>query len=65
MGVHPVGSGVDMTEPNDDLRSIADPGGPDPESGGDLSYDEVHQDEEPPAAPGEPADRPPDNSPAG
>ncbi|MEV6601698.1 hypothetical protein AB0M36_33310 [Actinoplanes sp. NPDC051346] len=54
-----------MTEPNDDLRSIADPGGPDPESGGDLSYDEVHQDEEPPAAPGEPADRPPDNSPAG
>ncbi|MFI7601132.1 hypothetical protein [Actinoplanes sp. NPDC049681] len=56
-----------MTDPNDDLSSVADPGamGPDAmtepgqDTGGDLSYDEVHQaDEGGPGVPGEAADSP-------
>ncbi|MFI5492403.1 hypothetical protein [Actinoplanes sp. NPDC051859] len=36
-----------MTAPNDDdLRTIAEPGGPDPDSAGDLSYDEIHEEDE-------------------
>ncbi|MEV4641547.1 hypothetical protein AB0J80_29805 [Actinoplanes sp. NPDC049548] len=48
-----------MTDPNDDLSSVADPGSmsDSEDGGGDLSYDEVHQaDEGGPGIPGEAAD---------
>lgn len=54
-----------MTDPNDDLSSVADPGAmgpgattePDQDDAGDLSYDEVHQaDTGGPGTPGEAAD---------
>ena len=50
-----------MTDPNDDLDSVADSGSmsDSEDGGGDLSYDEVHQaDEGGPGIPGEAADSP-------
>ena len=56
-----------MTNPHDDLSSVADPGSMDPDAmtepdngnPGDLSYDEVHRaDDGGPGIPGEAADSP-------
>jgi hypothetical protein len=55
-----------MTDPNDNLASVADPGAMDPDSvtepdndlAGDLTYDEVHHAEQEPGVPGQTPDSP-------
>jgi hypothetical protein len=55
-----------MTDPNDDVGVVADPGGVDParsgdsagRSAGDFEYDEVHRDDDDPGVPGSVPDSP-------
>ncbi len=67
MAVATDGYAPDMTDPNDDLTSIADPGSmdlgsmtePDNDNPGDLDYDHEHlADADATAMPGEAADSP-------